>query len=110
MKWPKLVREAKTPCVVQIRTEDVDAEGAPVVFGGAEKFCNYQSRAKKIRTKEKTYVEVSGTCLFDGDICPGLAEIADGTVEVFGEARRIAAGSKARNPDGSVNYTRLELT
>jgi hypothetical protein len=107
--WPHLVREAKTPCEVRINTEEVDADGAPVVIVETEAFCNYQSRARKIRTEDKTFVQVSGICLFDGDLCPSIAEIADGTVKIFDETRRIVQGIKARNPDGSVNYTRLEL-
>ena len=47
--------------------------------------------------------------MFDGDIAPDMAVISGGTVEVFGEKRRIERGMKARNPDGSVNYTRLEV-
>ena len=58
--------------------------------------------------KKKT-VEITGTAMFDGDIAPDMAVISGGTVEVFGEKRRIERGMKARNPDGSVNYTRLEV-
>lgn len=109
MRWPKLVREAKTPCTVTIYDEGIDEDGAPIVHTLSDLLCNYQSKAKTIHMKDKTYIEVSGTCLFDGDICPGVAEITDGKAEIYGEKRRIVQASKARNPDGTVNYTRLDL-
>jgi hypothetical protein len=47
--------------------------------------------------------------LFNGDIAPD-ADTIEGDVEVLsGIHRRIYASQKNRNPDGTVNYTRLEL-
>jgi hypothetical protein len=109
VRWPRLVREARTPCKVTVWAEGIGEDGSPVVALDADLVCNYQSRARTVRTKDGTAVEVSGTCLFDGDICPGVAELAGGEVSVFGERRAVALGSKARNPDGTVNHTRLEL-
>ena len=60
-------------------------------------------------TAEKKMVQITGTALFPGDICPGLAVISGGSVELFGVKRRIEQGTKARNPDGSVNYTEVLL-
>ena len=56
-----------------------------------------------------TDIQLSGTALFRGDIAPGVAVISGGTVTVFGETRNILQGMKARNPDGTVNYTRLDI-
>lgn len=111
MKWPELVPErlCKTPIHVEIEPEGVDNYGEPlpsVVFDGS---CNYQDHAKVVRTDEKKLVEVTGSALFSGDIAPDIPVISDGTVTLFGVERRIAMGMKARNPDGTVNYTRLEL-
>ena len=44
-----------------------------------------------------------------GDIAPSLAVISSGYVIVFGQKRQIYRGTKARNPNGTVNYTELEL-
>ena len=60
-------------------------------------------------TEEKKMVQITGTALFPGDICPGLAVISGGSAELFGVKRRIEQGTKARNPDGSVNYTEVML-
>jgi len=54
-------------------------------------------------------VEITGSVLFPGDICPELPVISGGTAEVFGVVRRVQQGMKARNPDGSVNYTEVLL-
>ena len=111
MRWPSLIdkRLCKTLVHAEIEPEGVDNYGEPlppVIFDG---FCNYQDHAKVVYTDEKKIIEVNGTALFPGDIAPDLPTISSGTVTVFGVERRIATGMKARNPDGTVNYTRLEL-
>ena len=60
-------------------------------------------------TDEKKLVQITGTALFPGDIAPDWPSLSGGTVTVFGEVRRINQGSKGRNPDGTVNYCRLEV-
>ena len=111
MKYPKLVREkdCNTPISVCITDEGLSEDGAPVVLFEKELKCNYQDTAKTILTADKKLVQVSGCALFDGDIAPDLAVISAGTVTVHGMNRRILQGQKARNPDGSVNYTRLDV-
>lgn len=111
MKFPCLIdkRRCKTDVQVEIEQEGVDKYGKPlptVTYNGK---CNYQDKAKTILTAEKKLIEVTGTALFAGDIAPTLPVISGGTVEIFGVKRRIAQGTKARNPDGTVNYTGLEL-
>lgn len=110
MKYPKLVPKnmCKTPIKVIIESEKINYDGEPVSME-LDLLCNFQDVAKTIFTDEKKTVEITGTALFDGDIAPDMAAISGGTVEVFGEKRRIEKGMKARNPDGSVNYTRLEV-
>ncbi len=71
--------------------------------------CNFQDRAKTILTTEKKLVQITGTALFPGDIAPDFPTLSGGTVTVFGEDRRIEQGTKARNPDGTVNYCQLEV-
>ena len=78
----------------------------PVTYSGK---CNYQDRAKTILTAEKKLVEITGSALFPGDICPELPIISGGKAEVFGVKRRILQGRKARNPNGTVNYTEVLL-
>ena len=111
MRFPCLIdkRQCKTEIQVEIAQEGVNKYGKPLpsVFYSGK--CNYQDKAKTILTAEKKLIEVTGTALLPGDIAPTLPVISGGTVKIFGVERRIVQGTKARNPDGTVNYTGLEL-
>lgn len=111
MRYPSLVRKeyCKTPVRVIIEQEGISEDGEPLKAYEADLFCNYQDKAKTVLTTEKKVVEVTGSALFCGDIAPKLSVISGGTAIIFGVERQIAVGEKARNPDGTVNYTRLEL-
>lgn len=111
MKYPCLVdkRYCKTDVHVEMEQEGVDKYGRPLPLVFYDGKCNYQDKAKTILTAEKKLVEVTGSALFQGDIAPELPVISGGTVEIFGVKRRIVQGTKARNPDGTVNFTGLEL-
>lgn len=111
MGWPCLVPRAlaRTPVKVTIYREGIDEDGAPLTALTVKALCNWQDSAKIVRTDETHTAQLSGVALFPGDLCPELAAITSGKVEVFGVVRDILRGSKARNPDGSVNYTRLEV-
>lgn len=111
MKYPCLVdkRYCKTDIHVEIEPDGLDKYGEPlpsVIYDGK---CNYQDKAKTILTAEKKLVEVTGSALFPGDIAPDLPVISGGAVKILGVERRIVQGTKARNPDGTVNYTVVEL-
>lgn len=111
MKYPELVPKCmcKTPCHVTIYSEGVSEDGAPVIVYDADLKCNYQDKAKTILTKEQKLVQITGSALFCGDIAPDIPVISFGTFIVFGVERTIQQGTKARNPDGTVNYTLLEV-
>lgn len=111
MVFPSLVdkRFCKTPVTVTFYQEGNDEDGEPqeaVVFEG---LCNYQDSAKTVLTADKRLIQLSAQAYFIGDIAPALPVISGGEVAVSGKVRRIAQGMKARNPDGTVNYTRLDL-
>lgn len=110
-RWPQLIlpQFCKTVLSLHIESEDIGEDGAPLFIIDWDGTCNYQDRAKKIYTSDKMLVEVTGTCLIPGDIAPELAVITSGKAVVYGEERVIMQGTKARNPDGTVNYTQLEL-
>lgn len=112
MGWPCLVPKAlcKTEVFVQLYREEIDEDGAPLGALSVNAVCNWQDSAKTVRTDQTHFVQLSGVALFPGDLCPALAAISAGTVTVHGVERNILRGTKARNPDGTVNYTRLELT
>lgn len=111
MRFPCLVdkRFCKTPIEIKIYQEGIGEDGEPLSALKIKAVCNYQDKAKTVITADKQLVQLSAQAYFIGDIAPELPSISNGDVEVFGVTRRIYQGEKARNPDGTVNYTRLDL-
>lgn len=110
-KWPQLVlpRFCNTSLEVVIESEELNENGTPKTSLFWTGVCNYQDKAKRIYTSNKEYVEITGSCLIPGDIAPDMAVISSGKVKIFDMERELAQGIKARNPDGTVNYTQLHL-
>lgn len=111
MKYPKMVPDSmcKIDIYVKLYDEGLTEEGEPVVALEEDLKCNYQDSAKTVMTSEKKLVQISGTAYFNGDIAPDLPAISSGEVTVFDVTRQIVRGMKGRNPDGTVNYTRLDV-
>lgn len=111
MRYPCLVppQFCKTPVKVVLEQEGISEEGEPLETATIETTCNYQDTGKKLYTAEQKIVQLTGVAMFPGDICPSLPTITSGIITVNGVERNIAKGQKARNPDGTVNYTRLEV-
>lgn len=111
MKYPCLVpkRLCKTDICVHLESEEINNLGEPERTLTLYLKCNYQDTAKTMLTTEKKLIQVYGTALFPGDIAPAWPTLSGGTVTIFGQTRRIIQGMKARNPDGTVNYCRLEV-
>lgn len=111
MKYPSLVnkRFCTTPISVCIETEGLNEDGAPVKAYCSDEKCNYQEAAKTVLTADKKLVQITAAALFCGNLAPEIETISGGTVTVYGVKRRILQGIKSRNPDGTVNYTRLDL-
>lgn len=111
MKYPCLVpkRLCRTDISLQMDREGLNEYGEPleaVTYSGK---CNYQDKAKTVLTAEKKLIQITGSALFPGDICPELPVISGGYAVIFEVKRRIEQGTKARNPDGTVNYTEVML-
>ena len=111
MKYPCLIdkRFCKTSVSVVIEQEGVDKYGEPLQTFTWEGKCNYQDKGKTVLTAEKKLIQLSGCALIPGDIAPDLPTLSGGTVTVNGVKRRLYEGSKVRNPDGTVNHTRLDV-
>ena len=110
-KWPCLIlpQFCKTEITVVVESEELNENGTPKTLLKWTGKCNYQDKAKRVFTSNKVLVDVSGVCLIPGDIAPDMAVIPNGKVTVYGVERELVQGTKARNPDGSVNYTELEI-
>lgn len=70
--------------------------------------CNYSETTKRVQNKDGLWVTLSGVVHFKGDICPNISN-PTGYIELFGKKIRISNYSRLRNPDGTVNHTKLEL-
>lgn len=110
-RWPQLILSqfCNTDITVTIESEELNENGIPKTLLEWSGKCNYQDKTKRIWTSDKVHVEVTGTCLIPGDIAPNMNVIPKGIVHVLGMDRELVLGTKARNPDGTVNYTQLEL-
>lgn len=111
MRYPKLVKDftQSTPVNVVIDADGIDEDGAPIEGARWSGACNWQDQTVEKYGKEKAETEVLASLYIDGDPFPELAIISGGTVEAFEDTRNIVRGAKGRNPDGTVNFTRLEL-
>lgn len=111
MKYPCVVpkRLCKTDILVHLESEELDNKGNPKQVIDLSLKCNFQDVAKTILTAEKKLVQITGTAMFPGDIAQEFPTLSAGTVTVFKEKRKIEQGMKARNPDGTVNFCRLDV-
>lgn len=111
MIYPCLVPKqlCKTEIKLELEKEGRDKYGEPFAPVQYEGMCNYQDSAIRVLTDQKDLVQITGKALFRGDICPELPVITSGTAEIFGVKRRIVKGTKARNPDETVNFTEVML-
>ena len=111
LKYPCLVQKAfcKTPVHIELEQEGLTVYGRKLPKMIIDTKCNYQDGARTELTADKKLITINGRALFPGDIAPELSVISGGTITVNGETRKIAKGIKARNPDGTVNYTQLEV-
>ncbi len=110
MKYPQLVPDRVCTTSVKVtRTGGLNRDGSPkqtVIFEGK---CCYSEKSRTKLTADKQLITLSGEALFNGDIAPDSDTITGEVSLLSGITRVIHASEKARNPDGTVNYTRLEL-
>lgn len=110
MKYPSLV--PAWACNVQISvylTDGITERGTPDEVILEDKKCNYSEKMKQVLDTERRLVTLSATALFNGDIAPNLKTL-EGYASVNGGPQLlIFRAERPRNPDGTVNYTRLEL-
>lgn len=111
MKWPELVpdRICNTPINISL-TDGIGEDGAPKVVKSWTGNCNYSEKQKQILDAERRLITLEATALFNGDIFPGQEKLEGEVIVNSGSiTRTIYRSSRGRNPDGTVNFTQLEL-
>lgn len=118
MKYPKLVlpKFCKTKVYVKIETNDTDEYGNPSIVYEGELLSNFQGVSRRIYNEHHEYVEISGTAMFCDDFCNEVMTISGGSIKFYNEKtksyeneKKIYKGQKALNPDGTVNYVKIEV-
>lgn len=109
MQWPELVKPwaCKVPITITL-TDGIGEDGAPKVVATIEALCSYNGKGGWTVDENRQAVRYTGAALLPGDIAPQLAHLT-GWAELLGKRLVIHNAERARNLDGSVNYTRLEL-
>lgn len=93
----------------RVDADGIDEDGEPVAGATWSGMCNWQDATIEKYGRDRAETKVAASLYIDGDAFPSLAVVAGGTVDAMGATMEIVRGTKARNPDGTVNYTRLEL-
>lgn len=97
-----------TPCKITLSV-GIGEDGGPEVVGEWEGLVNFSEKAKRIQDKDGQWIQLAGVIHVEGDILPNI-QYETGTAEVAGYPKRKIIGyARPRNPDGTVNHTRLEL-
>ncbi len=110
MQWPELVPDAVCTTPITVQLEDgLNEDGSPrktTLFSGG---CNYTQKTQQKTDAERRVITITGVALMNGDPAPGVSIIGTALIGENREPHLIHQSQKATNPDGTVNYTRLEL-
>ena len=96
-----------TPVTIII-TDGINEDGTEKEILRKDIKCNYSETTKRVQSKDGLWVPLSGIIHFKGDICPDISN-PTGYVILFNKKITISNYSRPRNPDGTVNHTKLEL-
>lgn len=97
-----------TPCTIVLHG-GMGESGEPAEIARWSGKVNLSEKVKRVQNKDGQWVQLSGVIHVCGDILPGVI-FTGGTVSIEGYPLRTIVGySRPRNPDGTVNHTKLEL-
>ena len=110
MNYPQLVPDwvCTTPVTVFL-TGDNNEQGEETVKTEIAVNCNTSATVKNIKEADR-YVQKAVTSLyFNGPLADNDSDLKGWVELIKGKRRNIVSGFLARNPDATVNYTKLEL-
>lgn len=96
-----------TPCRVELAGE-LNEDGELEPAGVWEGKVNFSQTSKRVQNKDGMWVPLSGVIHVKGDIFPNMSSCA-GYAYIDGTKMEISKLDKIRNPDGTINHTRIEL-
>lgn len=99
-----------TPATITLAGEGMNEDGVPnqaIEWSGN---VNFSEKARRIQNADGLWVNLSGVVHVKGDILPGVIS-KTGTVQIKGyeQSFTIISINRPRNPDGTVNHTRIEV-
>ena len=109
MQFPCLVVGATTPISGVLYGAEISCTGVPVESSFSSLCIFQEGENKRTYTKDNTEVVLSAEAYIPGDICPDMPNITGGKATISGTEYEIATISRKRNPDGSINFTRVGL-
>ena len=98
MRYPCLVKKnfCKTDITCSFKREGLNEYGEPLKAVEYSGKCNYQDKARTVLTAEKKLVQITGTALFPGDICPDLPVISGGSANSLRDKKANRAGNQGK--------------
>ena len=92
-----------------LNQEGISEDGGPLEANTKNGKCIFSEKARRIIDSEGKQVTLLGKVIIKGDIAPSLKTISDGTIIINGSSYEIHAGSRPRNPDGTIHHTVFEV-
>lgn len=108
-KFPFPNHLLNTQCTVELNSEGLNEQGEPeaaLTWSGKGIFFE---KSKTVMTADNRIINLEARIVLKGDIAPSIGVISDGIVSINGKEYTIYRAEKARNPNGSVHHTVLEL-
>lgn len=94
-----------TPVNIYLTAQDEDGE--EVVVNSWNGKVNFSETSKTYQTTDGQWVHLTATIHVKGDIFPTTPVISEGYVLYNGQKMQIVDVDRPRNPDGTVNHTRI---
>ena len=111
MRYPPLVPPAVCHTKIKVYLEDgINPDGSPRRVTIYDGMCNYSEHMRQVLDADRRLCTLSAVALIPGDMSPDSEQLSGSVLIGDGQTvRTIHSASRARNPDGTVNYTRLDL-
>lgn len=97
-----------TPAHIVMEGE-TQADGSPSIVQEWEGLVNFSEKAKRVQDSDGRWVQLNGVVHVKGDILRDVPFIRAYCIVDGSQPRSIVSISRPRNPDGTINHTRLEL-